>query len=435
MKESRWANIRRWLISLITCGVATVGLALLTSCSSRTFCPETKRVEVRARALPQDRALPSARQDARIKMREWFEEAEITTRAMPGAESEQAVELLALSGGGQYGAFGTGFLNQWLGTKEKANPEIARRFRVVTGVSTGALMSTFVFLGRFDILTVEYTNVVQSDIVRTKPLIPAVLFSNSLLDPSPLEARLRGYLNETMLREVAAEARNGRVLMVASVNLVTGEYTPWNLTNLARNAVDKYDQGDKEAISTACDRYVRILLGSASIPVAFPPQIIDNEPHVDGGSRENIFLGDQLVCMEAALKGNLTLHLLVNGTVDESPQCVKDTVIGIGIRAVGTLLSERMLGNLWKIYAKVLERNANPDAATHWDFNLTYLPLRELPPYTGGSSLSDLIDPAYMKLLYAAGIRHAQDPDAWQKQPPDPDQVERTRIHPHERQN
>jgi predicted acylesterase/phospholipase RssA len=55
--------------------------------------------------------------------------------------SGQPVSMLALSGGGEHGAFGAGLLSGW--TESGHRPA----FNVVTGVSTGALMAPFAFLG------------------------------------------------------------------------------------------------------------------------------------------------------------------------------------------------------------------------------------------------------------------------------------------------
>ena len=49
--------------------------------------------------------------------------------------------FLAVSGGGDNGAFGSGLLNGWTATGNR--PE----FKMVTGVSTGALIAPFAFLG------------------------------------------------------------------------------------------------------------------------------------------------------------------------------------------------------------------------------------------------------------------------------------------------
>jgi predicted acylesterase/phospholipase RssA len=51
------------------------------------------------------------------------------------------VNVLALSGGGANGAFGAGLLNGW--TAAGTRPV----FKLVTGLSTGALIAPFAFLG------------------------------------------------------------------------------------------------------------------------------------------------------------------------------------------------------------------------------------------------------------------------------------------------
>src|SRR5205085_11837476 len=57
------------------------------------------------------------------------------------AGSERTVTLLALSGGGSNGAYGAGLLKGW--TEKGDRPQ----FDIVTGISTGALMAPFAFLG------------------------------------------------------------------------------------------------------------------------------------------------------------------------------------------------------------------------------------------------------------------------------------------------
>src|SRR6266481_6366852 len=56
------------------------------------------------------------------------------------------IDILIVSGGGDWGAFGAGFLKGWL--KVPAQHPLAKpEFDAVTGVSTGALIAPFAFLG------------------------------------------------------------------------------------------------------------------------------------------------------------------------------------------------------------------------------------------------------------------------------------------------
>ena len=92
--------------------------------------------------------------------------------------------ILALSGGGAYGAYGVGFLEAW--TKQGTRPE----FDIVTGVSTGALMSVFAFLGpRYDgIMRDVYINTDERDIFTQRGV--GGLLSDSLYDNTPLKKRI-----------------------------------------------------------------------------------------------------------------------------------------------------------------------------------------------------------------------------------------------------
>ena len=78
-----------------------------------------------------------------------------------GAELPPAY-FLAISGGGDNGAFGSGLLNGW--TASGTRPE----FKVVTGVSTGALIAPFAFMGpKYDYVVKKvYTTTAQKDIFK-----------------------------------------------------------------------------------------------------------------------------------------------------------------------------------------------------------------------------------------------------------------------------
>ena len=89
--------------------------------------------------------------------------------------------LLAISGGGDNGAFGAGLLNGW--TASGSRPE----FKVVTGVSTGALIAPFAFLGpAYDkVLTEVYTGIAPEDIAEHRSLLAAIE-DDGMADNRPL---------------------------------------------------------------------------------------------------------------------------------------------------------------------------------------------------------------------------------------------------------
>ena len=125
--------------------------------------------------------------------------------------------VLALSAGGADGAFGAGVLAGWTANGNRP------KFDVVTGVSTGALLSVLTFLGpQYDALARElYTTQTNDQIFKSRGLNG--LFSDSLYDNSPLKAQIEKYITADLLAKVAAEHQKGRRLYVATTNLDAGQ--------------------------------------------------------------------------------------------------------------------------------------------------------------------------------------------------------------------
>src|SRR5262245_61137916 len=108
--------------------------------------------------------------------------------------------FLAISGGGDDGAFGAGLLNGW--TETGTRPE----FKIVTGVSTGALTAPFAYLGsKYDgVLRDVYTSVGPKDIFEPRSMV-AALTSDGMADNSPLWGLLSKFVTVDLLKEIAAE--------------------------------------------------------------------------------------------------------------------------------------------------------------------------------------------------------------------------------------
>ena len=98
--------------------------------------------------------------------------------------------LLAVSGGGANGAFGAGLLTGW--TEAGTRPT----FKLVTGVSTGALTAPFAFLGSSwdPQLTAVYTAVKPSDIFDPRGLTAAI-WNDAMADTTPLYGVISRYAN------------------------------------------------------------------------------------------------------------------------------------------------------------------------------------------------------------------------------------------------
>ncbi|MFM8340357.1 MAG: patatin-like phospholipase family protein, partial [Fluviibacter sp.] len=167
---------------------------------------------------------------------------------------------LSIYGGGDNGAFGAGLLAGW--TKRGDRPV----FNLVPGVSTGALIAPFAYLGPQydDVLQYVYTQVTPDMIFKKRGLMAAV-FEDSIGDTTPLYALISQHINADFMKQVATEYRdNGRWLLVGTTNVDAGVPVVWNMGKIA-------SIGTPEAL----ELFKRVMLASASIPGAFPPVMFD----------------------------------------------------------------------------------------------------------------------------------------------------------------
>src|SRR5689334_21920553 len=193
-----------------------------------------------------------------------------------GTRLSETADYLAISGGGENGAYGAGILTAWTETGTRPT------FKAVTGVSTGALIAPFAFLGSTYDKDLErlYTTIDQSHVMTSRGLIIGVL-GDSMYDSTPLLNIIRSALTPELVAAIGREySEKGRLLFVATTNLDVPVGVLWNIGSIAAS-------GNKDAT----ELIAKILLASASIPGAFPPVMIDiesgghhfQELHVDGG--------------------------------------------------------------------------------------------------------------------------------------------------------
>jgi hypothetical protein len=308
---------------------------------------------------------------------------------------------LAISGGGDNGAFTAGFLNGW--TKAGTRPQ----FKLVTGVSTGALIAPFAFLGpAYDgALKSLYVNVSPKDIV-TERAYYSILLKDAMNDSTPLWQLLRVHVTQDMVDAIAGEYAKGRLLFLATTNLDARRPVIWNVTKIAASRQPG-----------ALDLIRKIMLASASIPGAFPPVMFNveangktfEEMHVDGSTTAQVFvywLGVQLktAAEEHGAQRERKIYVLCNARLDPEWSEVDRRTLPITFKAIATLIEYHVIGDLQRIY-DVTKRDGT-------DFNLAYIPETFAVPHT------TQFDTAYMRQLYSFGFEEAAAGYQWVKRPP-----------------
>jgi hypothetical protein len=309
-----------------------------------------------------------------------------------------AANLLSLSGGGDNGAFGAGLLVGWTAHGDRP------KFKYVAGVSTGALIAPFAFLGpEYDAaLTDVYTNVDPSKIYE-KRFITAALSEDALADTTPFYGTISRYVDNDMLTKIAAEYEKGRVLIIQTTDLDAGKPVLWNIGAIAAS-------GDPRAL----DVIRHILLASASIPAAFPPVMFDveadgkhyQEMHVDGGAVSQIFLVPPSVNPRVALektgyrRAAAADYIICNSRLRTEWGDVDRLTLPIALKAVSTMINDNRIGDLSRMYSVTQLAGAS--------FNLAYI----------GDDFQaehkEDFDQAYMRALYHYAYEKAEKGYPWQ---------------------
>jgi patatin-like phospholipase len=192
------------------------------------------------------------------------------------------LDFLLLSGGGDRGAFGTGFLLGW--ATVPPGPEALPKFDGVSGVSTGAFIAPFAFLGTHaDYETVDhlFRNPKPDWVERRGPFF--FLPENASLAEVPgLERDMRAQVDLKFAKRIVEAGFGGRrMLLIQATDIDNGTARAFEVVPAAREAVAT---GDTDLLSN-------ILLSSAAIPGAFPPREIEGRLYADGGIASNFFYG------------------------------------------------------------------------------------------------------------------------------------------------
>lgn len=281
------------------------------------------------------------------------------------------------------------------------------KFHMITGISTGALIAPFAFLGpEYDsVLKKVYTTLHTKDLIIERSLFKIIRFT-SLVDPSPIRKILSEHLTIREIQKIAAEHKKGRRLYIGTTNLDAKRPVIWNIGEIAATHPE-----------ASLDLIYDILIASSSIPGAFPPVYIKvkangqvyDEMHVDGGVTTQVFLYPtgldwSQIGKKLEAKGKPTVYIIRHDPSHPKWINVKPGLLNIATNSIDSLIRSSGYGDMYRLFLK-----ANDDKM---DFNVAYV------PDNFDYKATEPFHPVYMKKLYSLGYNQAIKGYAWHKKPP-----------------
>jgi predicted acylesterase/phospholipase RssA len=321
------------------------------------------------------------------------------------ARGDRTLDLLLLSGGGQHGAYGAGFLRGWRSLEDAPMP----RFDLVTGVSTGALQAPFALLGTeaaLDTLVALYRNAAEQ-FAPTLDWFFWLRRTGGVLNVSRYERTIETAYDQRLVDLLREEFRAGRQLAVGTTDLDLGVGRVWDLTHELAPTPD------------AVARFQRVLVASSAIPSLFPPVVLDGHVHTDGGVVANLLspldLADYRLLAERVralgVSEPVTVRVWVVMNVWTHPRLA---VIDPASRGA---ISQRSNGLMFLTHQpQLLARLAELARAVSADVAGLRMEMRYTAPpsdLANEPGASALFDEAWMRRLEQLGVARARGASPW----------------------
>jgi len=391
-------------------GLAVSGLSLASGCSTLERgapMPPAVADQVTVLGIQNGRFWPDTQGEALLREGVQALERERAAARITGSSSGGSTvnlspaNFLAVSGGGDDGAFGAGLICGWSDSGKMPTSKL------VTGVSTGSMIAPFAFLGGAYIgrLRTLYTTIKPEDISEDAGLFGA-LFGEALADTEPLARLISRYVDQQMLADIAREYARGRLLLIGTTSLDEQRPVIWNLGAIAGS-------GHPGALELTR----KVLLASAAIPGAFPPVMIEvdaagrryQEMNVDGGAVVQTFLyppdtGLRVDLRSAEHARQRHAYIVRNGRLDPDWAKVDRRFLKIVGRAISTMIHYSGYNDIIRIYATTKRDGV--------DYNLAYIE----PDFP--DMKHEEFDPAYLRALFDYGYAKGRQGSAWHKAPP-----------------
>ncbi|MBC7840908.1 MAG: patatin-like phospholipase family protein [Gemmatimonadaceae bacterium] len=187
--------------------------------------------------------------------------------------ADHTVDVLLLSGGGQNGAYGVGFVRGWRDRTDAPMPQ----FDLITAISTGALQAPFLLLGStaaVDTLTSLYRNAAD----RIAPSIDWWFWlrkTGGLVNTRRYDTSIANVVDSTLRDSLRTAFAQDRQVVFGTTDMDIGTGRTWDLATTLN--------GSNGLVTT------RTLLRAASaIPGIFPQVVFEGHVHSDGGVVSNI---------------------------------------------------------------------------------------------------------------------------------------------------
>jgi hypothetical protein len=302
----------------------------------------------------------------------------------------RSLNMLSVSGGGQNGAFGAGFLAGWSEAGHRPS------FDIVAGVSTGALLATHAFLGTAadDVKLEEmYTQITHEDIYESRSLFSLAFGADSLKDTTPLKGLIARFITAETLERVVAASEENRLLFVGTTNIDYAQTWIWNMSLIAK-------AGELEL-------YREVLRASASFPIVFPPVEIDGHLFVDGAARSNIVVAGTTGTSRPTPPphGPGTYYLIDNGKLTHPPEALRRALGDVAATTIGVMMDTSMQSSVTRAYFGV--------RMLGYHFKMVGIPDSV---NIGKDPLA--FDPDQMRAAYDAGLDLGRQADPWKTTPP-----------------
>ncbi|ENP8393543.1 TPA: patatin-like phospholipase family protein [Vibrio alginolyticus] len=381
---------------LISSGVTVALSLLIVACSS----PHTLDVRV-SQSNYKDVEIASSTPNEPLRM--WANEApdflySAHNQTTPIKVEGEQLNILALSGGGVNGAYGAGVL---MGLQEKGE---LKDYAIITGVSAGALIAPFVFIGGDAMPKMKEVmlNINDKNILGKKNFLNT-LFKDAFTDGENLYDFIADAYPEPMIEAMAQQHRNGKRLFIGSTHFDSGELVIWNIGAIANS-----DLADKSEL------IYKVLAASASIPGVFPPQFIDvehdgetlEELHVDGGLVAQVFFNPsnfnyQQISDALGLEKAPQLDVIRNGALKAPYHPLKDKGLDLVSKSVSSLTLAQTRGDLYRM-KYISEINDIEMQFTYIDQDFRYAKVTK-----------DMFDHRYLLTIYEYGFKKATQGQLW----------------------